>query len=306
MNVATLVERVRSEVLDDEIEPYLWTDTNLINYLNDTIDELAEDNLVMTDQSTASVAEIKLLSNQILHPIDDRVLQVRYGRLETNKTDVIKTTEDWLNGNIADWRNTDGSAPTYFCPSVSKGYLSIYPKYDATYEYLGVANISFVGGATKSITQLTGDFSGLVAGDEIYISGTTDNNGFFTVVTAGTTSFTVSESVTTEASTSATIRKVMDTLLMTVNRISMTPFTVSDIADSTDITELKSVHHSKLLNGIAKKAFLKPDSDTYDKGKAEYHRGLFEVDKKRMKRDIILLNKPDRSRTIRSGTGIGY
>jgi len=306
MNIATLIERVRSEMLDDEIEPYLWSDTNLINYLNDTIDELSEDNLVITDQSTAAVAEVRLLSNQTLHPIDDRVLHIRYGRLETNATSVIKTTEDWLEGNIADWRNTEGSAPTHFAPSASHGYLSIYPKYDDTYEYLGASDISFVGGATKSITQLTGDFSGLTTGDELYISGTTDNNGFFTVVTEGTTSFIVSETVTTEALTSAVIRKVMDTLLMTVNRISLTPFTVSDIAAETDITELKSVHHSKLFNGMAKRAFLKPDSETYDKGKAEYHRGLFELDKKRMKRDIILLNKPERSRTIRSGTGIGY
>ena len=304
MNVSTLIDRMRSEVLDDELEPYLWSDTNLINYLNDTIDEVSEENLVIADQSTAAVAEVRLLSNQILHPIDDRVLHVRYGRLETNLTSVIKTTEDWLEANIADWRSTEGNNPTYFAPSASDGYLNIYPKYDDTYEYIGSSDISFVSG-TKTISQATGDFSGLATGDQVYVSGTTNNDGFLTVVTEGTTSFTVSETVTTEASTSATIRKVMDTLMMTVNRVQLTPFTVADISAATDITELKAVHHSKLLNGMAKRAFLKPDSETYDKGKAEYHRGLFEVDKKRMKRDIIFLNKPDKTRTIRSGTGIG-
>lgn len=305
MNVATLITRVRSEVLDDELEPYLWSDTNLINYLNDTIDEVAEDNLVIADQSTAAVAEVRLLSHQTLHPIDDRVLHVRYGRLKTNLTSVIKTTEDWLEANIADWRTTEGDAPTHFAPSASDGYLSIYPRYDTVGEYQGVSNITFTE-ATRTISQLTGDFSELAVGDQIYVSGIGGNTGFFTVETAGTTSFVVTETlVTGYANTSALIRKVRDTLLMTVNRIQLTPFTVADIASATDITELKSVHHSKLLNGMAKRAFLKPDSETYDKGKAEYHRGLFEVDKKRMKRDIILLNKPDRSRTIRSGTGIG-
>lgn len=303
MNVKTLIERMRSEVLDDTIEPYLWSDTNVINYLNDTIDELSEENLMIVDQSTTAVAEVRLLSNQTLHPIDDRVIQVRYGRLETNDTSVIKTTEDWLEGNIADWRNTEGSSPIYFAPSASHGYLSIYPKYDATYEYVGDGDIDFT--ADHTITQATGDFSSLEIGDEINIDGSDDNDGYFTVATVGTISFTVSETVTDESGTSATIRKVMDTLLMTVNRMSLTPFTVTDIASATDITDIKSLHHSKLLNGMAKRAFLKPDSETYDKGKAEYHRGLFEVDKKRMKRSLILFNKPERSRTIRSGTGIG-
>jgi len=306
MDVGTLVGRVRSEILDDDIEPYLWSNTNLINYLNDTIDELVEEQLLIIDQSTTSVVEVRLLSNVVLHAIVDSILHVRFGRLESTGYGLIRTTEDWLNGNVSDWRDTTGSAPTHFAPSATDGYLSIYPKYDDTYEYVGSSDIDFVGGATKSITQATGDFSGLETDDEIYISGTDDNNGYFTVVTEGTTSFTVSETVTTEASTSATIRKVEDTLLMTVNRMPLTPFTTADIAAATDITDIKSLHHSKIFNGMAKRAFLKPDSETYDKGKAEYHRGLFEVDKKRMKRSLILFNKPDKTRTIRSGTGIYY
>ena len=310
MNVATLVERFRSEIIDDEViggreDLCLWSNTNIINYLNDTIDELSEETLVISDQSTAAIAEVKLLSNTTLHAIDDRILQVRYGRLETGKTSVIKTTEDWLEGNIADWRNTEGSAPTHFAPSAMKGYLSIYPKYDDTYEFEGDSDISFVS-ATKTISQTGGDFSGLEAGDEINVDGTTNNDGYFTVATVGTDSFTVSESLTNESNTSATIKKVEDTLLLSTNRIQLTPFTVADIAAETSITELKAIHHPKLLNGMGKRAFLKPDSDTYDKGKSREHERLFEIDKKRMKRDIILLHKPEKSRTIRSGQGIGY
>ncbi len=234
MNVTTLVSRMRSEILDDELIPYLWSNTNLINYLNDTIDEIAEEHLIIVDQSTDSVVEVDLMSNQTLHSISDSILHIRFGRLESTGYGVIRTTEDWLNANISDWRTTTGSAPTYFAPSATQGYLSIYPQiYDAT-------------------------------------------------------------------------SKVMDTLLLTVNRMPLTPFTIADIAAATDITDIKSMHHSKLLNGMAKRAFLKPDSETYDKGKAEYHRGLFEVDKKKIKRDIILFNKPDKTRTIRSGTGIYY
>ncbi len=307
MNVATLIERVRSEILDDDIIPYLWSDTNLINYLNDAIDELIEENLIIVDQDeTSARTRIKLLSNLTTHSIYASVLYVRFAYLLSTGYGVIRTTEDWLNANISDWRTTTGSGPTYFAPSAWNNYLSIYPKYDTTYEYLGDGDIDFVGGATKSITQPTGDFSGLAVGDEIYITSTASNDGYFTVATAGTTSFTVSETVTGENDTSAKIRKVEDTLVMTINRMPQTPFGTGDIALATDITDIKSVHHSKLFNGMAKRAFLKPDSETYDKGKAEYHRGLFEVDKKKIKRSQILFNKPDKTRTIRSGTGIGY
>jgi len=145
----------------------------------------------------------------------------------------------------------------------------------------------------------------LVAGDEVNISGTTNNNGYFTVVTVSTTYFTVSETVVNESGTSAVIKKVEDTLVLSVNRLPLTAFTVSDIADATSITDLKSLHHAKLLNGIAKRAFLKPDSDTYDKGKAEYHRQLFEKDKKTMRRSMIVFAKPARAFTVRSGSGMG-
>ncbi len=306
MDVGTLVTRMRSEILDDDITPYLWSDTNLINYLNDTIDELVEENLIIVDQDeTSARTRIKLLSNLTIHSIYASVLHVRFAYLLSTGYGVIRTTEDWLNANISDWRTTTGSGPTYFAPSAWNNYLSIYPKYDTTYYYLGVSNISFVGGTTKSITQTGGDFSGLAVGDEVNITSTASNDGTFTVATAGTT-FTVSETVTTEPNTSAKIRKVEDTLVMTINRMPQTPFGTGDITAATDITDIKSVHHSKLLNGMAKRAFLKPDSETYDKGKAEYHRGLFEVDKKKIKRSQILFNKPDKTRTIRSGTGIGY
>ena len=243
--VADIIERTRVEVLDDNIEPYNWEDEELINYLNDTINELAEENLCVADQSTTSITEVRLLSGTTLHAVSDLIVNVKFGRLETAGYYLVKTTEEWLNGNIAEWRDTTGTYPTYFAPSASKGYLSIYPKFDATYKFTGSSNISFTA-ATKTITHTGGNFSGLVAGDEVNISGTTNNNGYFTVVTVSTTYFTVSETVVNESGTSAVIKKVEDTLVLSVNRLPLTAFTVSDIADATSITDLKSLHHDKL------------------------------------------------------------
>ena len=230
MNVASLISRYRSEILDDTLEPYLWSNDDVIGELNDTVDELVESSLIIVDQDTDAVVEVALTANTTLFAIDDSIFHVRFGRVESTGYGVIKTTEDWLNANISDWRTITGSSPTHFAPSATQGYLSIYPKLD---------------------TGLT------------------------------------------------------DKLLLTVNRMPLTKFTAADIAAATAITDVNEMHHSKLFNGMAKRAYLKPDSETYDKGKAEYHRGLFELDKKQIKRSLILLHKPDRTRTIRSGTGIG-
>lgn len=307
--VADVIDLTRESVLDDtDSQKYLWSNTELIYLFNRCYNELVKAGLPIIDQSTAAIREIKLLSNLGVYALDSRVIQVTQARLETDTTapPLTRTTETRLNQTVSDWRNETGT-PREYCPGAYSGYLSIYPKFDDTYEYLGSSNISFVA-LTKTISQTGGDFSELVVGDVVSVSGSgvTANNTTFTVVTVGTTSFTVSETVTDATNTSATIRKVRDTLLMTVSRLPTARFTVADITAATAITEIRDDHIDGLVDGIAKRAFLKPDSYTYYPQKAEYHRGLFEEFKKQIRRDMILLHKPDKSRVPRSGTSIYY
>jgi hypothetical protein len=240
--------------------------------------------------------------------LDSRIIQVETARLQSDTTfgPLNKTTENRLNGTVSNWRNETGT-PREYAPGAASGYLSIYPKFDDTWEYVGSSNISFVSG-TKTISQVGGNFSGLVAGDQVVVtgSGVTANNTTLTVVTVGTTSFTVSEAITTALNTSATIRKVRDTLLMSVSRLPTARWTTQDITDETPITEIRDDHIDGLMDGIAKRAFLKPDTYAYYPQKAEYHRGLFDEFKKEVRRDMILLHKPDKSRVPRSGTSIFY
>lgn len=304
--VADVISLARESVLDDnDSQKYLWSNTELIYMLNRAYNELVKLSLIK-DQSTTAIMEIKLLSNLGLYALDSRIIQVNSGRLETDTGSLTRTTEARLDATVSDWKNQTGT-PREFAPSSATGYLSIYPKFDDTWEYVGASDISFVV-ATKTISQTGGDFSGLVVGDVVSVSGSgvTANNTTFTVVTVGTTSFTVSETVTVATNTSAIIRKVRDTLLMSVNRLPTARFTVADITLATAITEIRDDHIDGLIDGIAKRAFLKPDTYTYFPNKAEYHRGLFEEFKKEVRRDLILLNKPDRTCVPRSGSSIGY
>jgi hypothetical protein len=306
MTVKEIIDFTRSNALDDtDSQKYLWENTELIFLLNRAYNELIKLPLIK-DQSTAAIAQIKLLSNLGVYALDSRVLKIDSARLSVNNTSMERELETRLDATISDWRDLTGT-PRKYCPGAYSGYLSIYPKFDDTCEYIGVSNISFVA-LTKTISQTGGDFSELAAGDQVSISGSgvTANNAVFTVATVGTTSFTVSEAVTNATNTSATIRKVRDTILMTVGRLGTARFTVADIDAGTEITEMHDDHVEGLTDGIAKRAFLKPDTYAYYPQKAEYHRGLFEEFKKQVKRDIILLHKPDKSRVPRSGTSIYY
>lgn len=305
--VADVINLTRESVLDDtDSQKYLWSNTELIYLLNRCYNELIKSALPIKDQSTTAIMQIKLLSNLGLYAMDSRIIQITQARLkdDTTQAPLTRTTEIRLNQTVSDWRNETGT-PREYVPGYSSGYLSIYPKYDDTGETIGDSDITFTA-LTKTISQSGGDFSDLAAGDEFNVSGTTNNNGYFTVVTAGTTSFTVSETLVNESNTSATISKVRDTLLMTVSRLPTARFTLADITAATIITEIRDDHIDGLADGIGKRAFLKPDTYTYYPQKAEYHRGLFEEFKKQVRRDMILLHKPDKSRVPRSGTSIYY
>lgn len=233
MNVYDVCTRIRSEKLDDAIEPYLWSNTDLINYLNDTLQELSDDTLLIKDQTTTATCQITLADDTYRYAFPSGVIHVSNAWMTQGDAQVglIITTENWLNTNVSDWRNTTGTYPTHIVPYYEEGYMAIFPMMDDA-------------GAT-------------------------------------------------------------DIIYMTVKRSPATVFTTSDITAQTTISSMHVAYTDAIMNGMTKRAFLKPDSDTYDRGKSEHFRGLFEMDKKRIRRKLILLNKPAKTLTIREGQGIG-
>jgi hypothetical protein len=301
MTVTDIINYTRSTVLDDaDPQKYLWEDTELIFLLNRAYNEIIKIPYIK-DQSTPSIVQIKLLSNLGVYSLDSRILKIDSAHLSVNNISMDREIETRLDATITGWRGLTGT-PKKYCPGAYSGYMSIYPKFDNVGEAIGASNISF-DLATKTISGV--NLSVFVAGDSFNVSGTTLNNGYYTVATAGT-SISVSETLVNELNQSATIRKVRDTMLMNVGRLATARFTVADIVAETEITEMRDDHIEGLTDGIAKRAFLKPDTYTYFPQKAEYHRGLFEEFKKVVKRDIILLHKPDKSRVPRSGSSIYY
>ncbi len=302
MDVGTLISQTRSQILDDTELPYGWSNSDLISGLNQSIRKMYKACTVKVDQETTAITQIKLLSNLGIYDLDSRVLKIKNARFSVHITyaPLEIETETFLDQTITNWRNTTG-VPRKCCPNAASGRLTVYPKFDDTGEVTGTFTFAQ---ATKTISKVGGDFSAYAVEDVINIDGTDDNDGYVTVATAGTTSFIVTEALVNETH-SATLRRVEDTLIMTVVRLPITTFTVNDIANATDISDLRSDYHEDLMYGIAELAYLKADSQTFDLAQSKVCGNEFARRLKQARIDMILLSKPDRSMKIRSGTGIG-
>lgn len=64
MNIWDIIDITRSEILDDTLEPYKWTNKALLTHLNKAYEELCRESWCLIDATTASVCSINLLSNQ--------------------------------------------------------------------------------------------------------------------------------------------------------------------------------------------------------------------------------------------------
>jgi len=301
MNISEIIDLTRKTVLDDDVGPeYLWSSTELIHYLNIITEELYSETLLVEDRSTVSLVQLKLLSNMGQYDLDDLVLNVKEGAklsVNTNRNyGVLKrTSEVYMDQLRATWREITDTVPTRYIPECGRSSLAIYPKFDATGEVVGVSNITFAA-ATKKISKVGEDFTAhYIVGDEINISGTTLNNRYVTAAVVAATEITTNEALVDESLTSATLRKVCDTLLMVVNRLPLAPFTVADITASPAVTpEIKAKYHRELIYGIGREAFLKEDSQTLNPEASISNGKRFEVLKAKVKKDLIFLNRSER------------
>lgn len=282
MNIAEIISYARSEILDDAIAPYLWSDSGLVMHFNRAYEEFARETACITDSSTTSTCVVNLLANQTLHALSAKVIYVFNGWLESDGTQLLKKTEAFMD-DYTNWRATTGTSPYWLIMDSQEKYFSLYPKYGTTGYIAGSADIQFVA-STNRITKVGATFkSHYATGDELVVTGTTLNNGTFTITGVDDTYIAVSGTLVNEANQSAILQLVCDKANLRVARLPITLFTVSDLALSTPPTpEISAAYHYGLLDGLAKYAYLKQDSEAYDPQKSERHAAIFEQFKSRV------------------------
>ena len=298
-----ILDLTRKTILDDTVGPqYLWKDDELIHYLNIICEELYKETLLVEDHITVALTQLKLLSNLGIYDLSDLVVNVKDGAklsVNTNRNYGVlkKTTEAYLDQLRPAWREITDTVPKRYIPDCGRSSLEIYPKFNNVGEVVGASNITFTA-ATKKISKPGEDFTARYAvGDEINVAGTTSDDGYYTIAGVTATEITVNETfpVALESNKSATLRKVCDTLLMVVNRLPLTPFTVADITASPGVVpEIKTMYHRKLVYGIGREAFLKEGTQTLNPQASKDNGNRFEALKAEVKKDLIFLNRSER------------
>lgn len=259
----------------------LWPDDALLRHLNTALNEWCKETGCIRDH-LSSFLQILIQANMHTYAMDSRITEIHAGYLDTGAPVVYPKSETWLINNYPAWMRVTGSV-LYLLPDYDASYFRTiyYPPSNLGY---WTGSVTFTG-ATKTIAQTGANFStNLVAGNQVVIYGTTLNGttavpATFTVVTASANSFTVSETVSNEVAASTIIRKVTDTLRLSVSRLPLNQLTLAGIA--TETPEIRSDYHAKLIHGICREAYSKQDSQTLDVAKAKEHRVLFENEKLR-------------------------
>jgi hypothetical protein len=260
-------------LLDDEKTPYLWSQSFLLTCLNQSIDDFCRKVKCLIDSTTASVCQFYALSDVSLYSVSAKIVDIKSMILASGSSPLVRTSEGQLNLSVSDWRNSTSSyGPTYYIPEAERGKVRIWRPFDDTAVVEGDSNITFTA-SSKTISKATGGLSVYEAADMINIDGTTSNDGEVTAVTVSDTAIVVSETLTNETLTSATLRLVRDTVNMTVARLPLTHITEATLSTAT--IEIDELYHLDLVEGVLGYAYLKQDSETYDPKKAMTHMTLF-------------------------------
>jgi hypothetical protein len=139
MTLKELIEEARSDV-DDEVEPYLWSDADWTRYLNDAENEACARAHLLVDSATPEICTIALEAGTGLYTLDARVLTVKRVKLASQAKPLTQTTRDTLDDKVWDWENRDGDPECF--GSESRNELLLVPAPDAAdTAYLTVARL---------------------------------------------------------------------------------------------------------------------------------------------------------------------
>ncbi len=258
----------------------LWPDETLLRHLTTALNEWCRETGCLRDHTTEAVCKIPILCNQRSYAMDSRITEIHKGYLDHGSPLVLPKTDQWLDENVSNWKRTTGSV-LWFLPDYDQGYLETiyYPPSSMGY-WAATAAVPITFTALGGIIAKTGGlFSTLLkATDQVVISGTALNGTnavpkIFTVTSVSSDSFTVSEAVANESSTTGIIKKVIDTMWLTVSRLPLVPLTIGDI--SAQSPEIRADYHPYLVHGICREAYSKQDSQTLDVAKAKTHKDEF-------------------------------
>lgn len=108
MTVAEFIARFRSEMADSAA-PYLWSDDEIVAYLNEAVNEACERARLIEDSSTPEVCSLTLVPGQSEYLLHESVIDVR--RVSFNGKKLGMTSVEEEDENDLTWESRKGAEP---------------------------------------------------------------------------------------------------------------------------------------------------------------------------------------------------
>jgi len=125
--VATTLELIAMlrEVLDDEVHPYLWTNSYLVKALTQGEEQVCRRAYALIDGNTASVCVVSIIASQAAYSLHSRILQVRRIQIGSSEIPLSQKTRDELDDEHPGWWNVYGTPEGYIIEKI--GEITFYP-----------------------------------------------------------------------------------------------------------------------------------------------------------------------------------
>ena len=125
MTLADLILEARTN-LDDLISPYLWSDADLLTYINQSIEKICQDDYLIYDDysSFTSIAVTAGVANYQKNPLITRVREVR---MDLQTYPLVARTRDWLEHHYPTWTTAVSGDPKLYCENIRTGWIRLIP-----------------------------------------------------------------------------------------------------------------------------------------------------------------------------------
>jgi hypothetical protein len=128
MTLTEILTEARAR-LDDKKAPYLWGDGEIVGYLNEAINEVAEKKKLFRDSKTAAICQVPLLAVDTFpdYVLDPRVTEIVSAKVRTQTLFMGRTCKADLEAWNPGWRSATHSTPWKYLTDYSEGFFSIFP-----------------------------------------------------------------------------------------------------------------------------------------------------------------------------------
>lgn len=132
MTLLEILTEFRARTTDTSA-PYLWSDAELVGYLNEAINEAAEEAWLFKDSLTAAICQKTILAIDATpsYALDSRVLRVLSARIVGQSQPLIRKFKIQMDSLYPGWESATPATPRFYLTDYSEGYITLYPKSSA-------------------------------------------------------------------------------------------------------------------------------------------------------------------------------